>query len=132
LCQVLKKENISLENNDLLKNNIVEGILDKKGENIVVLNLEKVGNAFCNDFIICHADSNTQVNAIADSVEKKVLDNLKLKVHHREGLSNAIWVLLDYNDVLVHIFQHEYRDYYKLEELWGDARITKVEESFNF
>ncbi len=121
-----------MENNDLLKNNIVEGILERKGENIVILNLEKVDNAFCSDFIICHADSNIQVNAIADSVEKKVLDTLNVKVHHREGLNNAIWVLLDYNDILVHIFRQEYRDYYKLEELWGDALITKIEESFNF
>jgi ribosome-associated protein len=130
--QKQKKENISLDNNNLLKNNIVEGILEKKGENIVVLNLEKVENAFVNDFIICQADSNTQVNAIADSVEKKVLDTMKVKVHHREGEHNAIWILLDYNDVLVHIFQQEYRNYYKLEELWGDAQITRIEESFNF
>jgi ribosome-associated protein len=121
-----------LDSNKLLKNNIVEGILDKKGENIIILNLEKVENAFCNDFIICQADSNTQVQAIADSVEKKVFESLQIKVHHREGQNNAIWILLDYNDVLVHIFRSEYRNYYKLEELWGDASITRIEESFNF
>ena len=59
-------------------------------------------------------------------------DELNLKVHHREGMQNSVWILLDYNDVLVHIFQKEYRSYYKLEELWGDAKITRIEESFNF
>ena len=120
-----------MANNNLLVSNILEGILQIKGENIVVLNLEKIETAFCNDFIICHGESNTQVNAIADSIEKKVKDELGVKVHHREGMDNAVWILLDYNDVLVHIFQKEYRDYYKLEELWGDAQQTRIEESFN-
>lgn len=120
-----------MANNDLLVNNIIEGILDKKGEHIVVLNLSKVGNAFCDNFIICQADSSIQVGAIADSIEKKVHEELKVRVHHREGVDNSIWVLLDYVDVLVHIFQREYREYYKLEELWGDAQQTRIEESFN-
>lgn len=120
-----------MANNSLLIDTILEGILDIKGEEIVLLNLDKVENAFCENFIICNADSNTQVNAIAESVEKKVKEKLNLKVHHREGLENSIWVLLDYNEVLVHIFQTEYRQLYKLEELWGDAKITKIEESFN-
>jgi ribosome-associated protein len=121
-----------LTNNDLLTNNIVEGILDKKGEGIIVLDLKKVGHAFCDKFVICNANSSTQVSAIADSIEKKVKDVLNVKVHHREGMANSIWILLDYNDILVHIFQTEYRQYYKLEELWGDAKITRIEESFNF
>lgn len=112
-----------------LSNTIIEGILDKKGEKITLLNLEKVENAFCDRFIICQANSNTQVNAIADSIEKKVKEDLKVRVHHREGLDNAIWVLLDYHEILVHIFQTEYRDHYKLEELWGDAQITEIKES---
>jgi ribosome-associated protein len=121
-----------LANNELLIHTIVEGILTKKGEEIVVLDLEKIGHAFCDSFIICHADSTTQVSAVADSVEKKVSEELHVKVHHREGMQNSIWILLDFNEVLVHIFQKEFRDYYKLEQLWGDAVITKVEESFNF
>ncbi|MBN2486925.1 MAG: ribosome silencing factor [Bacteroidales bacterium] len=121
-----------MTNNNLLISNIVEGILEKKGKEILVLDLKKIGHAFCDNFIICHADSNTQVSAIADSIEKKVKEGLNIKVHHREGVSNSIWVLLDYNDVLVHIFQTEFREYYKLESLWGDAQITKIEESYNF
>lgn len=120
-----------MTNNDLLINNILEGILETKGKEIVLLNLEKVENAFCENFVICHAESNTQVSAIADSIEKKVKENLDVRVHHREGAANSIWVLLDFNGVIVHIFQKEYRDYYKLEDLWGDALITKIDESYN-
>ena len=120
-----------MANNSLLIDTILEGILEVKGKEIVLLNLENVENAFTDRFIICHADSNTQVNAIAESVERKVKENLDLRVHHREGLDNSIWILLDYNEVLVHIFQTGYRAYYKLEELWGDAQVNRIEESFN-
>jgi ribosome-associated protein len=119
-----------LANSNLLLENIIEGILEKKGREIIDLDLSKVHNAFSDHFIICHADSNTQVSAIADSVEKKVREELNEKVGHREGLDNAMWVLLDYYNIIVHIFQKEYRDYYCLEELWGDATINKIEESF--
>ena len=118
-------------NNDLLLNNIIEGILEKKGQGIVDLDLTKVHNAVCDHFIICDAKSNTQVNAIADSVEKKVKETLNQRVGHREGLENALWVLLDYYSIVVHVFQSDIRDYYKLEELWGDARITHINDSFN-
>lgn len=102
--------------------------MEKKGHDIVDLDLTKVHNAICDHFIICHADSNTQVNAIADSVEKKVKDNLKQIAYHREGMENAMWVLIDYNDIIVHVFQKQFRDYYSLEELWGDARLLKIED----
>jgi ribosome-associated protein len=121
-----------LTDNKLLIDNIVEGILEKKGKDVVLLDLKKVGFAFCDNFIICHADSNTQVSAIADSIEKKVKEELNLKPHHREGIENSIWILLDFTNVLVHIFQKEYREYYRLEELWGDALISRIEESFNY
>ena len=118
-------------NNDLLLNNIIEGILEKKGQDIIDLDLTKVHNAVCDHFIICDAESNTQVNAIADSVEKKVKEKLNQRVGHREGLENALWVLLDYHSIVVHVFQRDVRDYYKLEELWGDAQITRINDSFN-
>jgi len=117
-----------LSNNNLLLENIVEGIMERKGHDVVDLDLTKIHNAICDHFIICHAESNTQVNAIADSIEKKVKDNLNQRVNHREGLENAIWVLLDFTDIIVHVFQKQYRDYYRLEELWGDARLIKIED----
>jgi ribosome-associated protein len=120
-----------LLNNDLLLNNIIEGILEKKGQDIVDLDLTKVHNAVCDHFIICDAESNTQVNAIADSIEKKVKEKLNQRVGHREGLENALWILLDYHSIVVHIFQRDVRNYYKLEELWGDARVSHIEDNFN-
>jgi ribosome-associated protein len=117
-----------LSNKNLLLENIVEGILEKKGHDIVDLDLTKVHNAICDHFVICHAESNTQVNAIADSIEQKVKEKLNQRVIHREGLENAMWVLLDFTDIIVHVFQKQYRDYYRIEELWGDARLLKIED----
>jgi ribosome-associated protein len=117
-----------LSNNNLLLENIVEGIMERKGHDIVDLDLTKIQNAICDHFIICHAESNTQVNAIADSIERKVKENLNQRVSHREGLENAMWVLLDFTDIIVHVFQKQFRDYYRLEELWGDARLIKIED----
>lgn len=114
-------------NNNLLLENIIEGMLDKKGQQIVDLDLTKINNSFCDHFVICHGNSNTQVNAIADSIEKKVKENLNQKVVHREGMENATWILLDYSNIVVHIFQEEIRNYYRLEELWGDANIKYID-----
>jgi ribosome-associated protein len=119
-----------LAKKNLLLGNIIEGILEKKGREIIDIDLTKIKSTVCDHFVICHADSNIQVNSIADSVEKKVHEQLKIHVGHREGLENAMWVLLDYYDIVVHIFQKETREYYRLEELWGDAKISRVEESF--
>jgi ribosome-associated protein len=120
-----------LAKKNLLLLNIIEGILEKKGREIIDIDLSKINSAICDHFIICHADSNTQVTAIADAIERRVRENLKQKVGHREGLENALWILLDYHDIVVHVFQREVRNYYQLEELWGDAKILKIEESYN-
>jgi len=119
-----------LAKKNLLLANIIEGILEKKGREIIDIDLTKIKSTICDHFIICHADSNVQVNAIADSVQKRVKEQLDLNIGHREGIENATWVLLDYYDIVVHIFQRETREYYRLEELWGDARISRIEESF--
>ena len=111
-----------------LVNAIVEGIYKKKGKDPVSLDLTNIENTFCNNFIVCHGNSNTQVEALADAVEENVRETLGLKAWHKEGLENATWVLLDYADVIVHIFQHEYRNFYKLEDLWADAKLTHYED----
>lgn len=108
---------------------ILKGIQNKKGSAIVTVDLTVLENSFCQFFVICHGNSNIQVNAIAESVEERVREDLREKVWHREGLENAQWVLLDYGDVVVHIFQKEYRDFYNLEDLWADASIAYVEEN---
>jgi ribosome-associated protein len=117
-----------LGNYDQLLAYIIEGLLEKKGNEIVNVDLRKLDYAACDYFIICHGDSATQVRALADSVEDKVEDKLKLKVSHREGHENAQWLLLDYGSMVVHIFQKEVREYYRLEELWGDADLTMIRD----
>jgi len=112
-----------------LLNNIIEGIKQKKGKEIVVLDFDKIENAVCQYFIICHAESKIQVTSISESVEECVEENLKERVWHREGLDNAQWVLLDYGNVVVHIFQQEFRDYFKLESLWADTQQTVIEDN---
>lgn len=107
---------------------IIESLLEKKGKEVLNIDLGKLDYAACDNFIICHGDSVTQVRALADSVEQKLEAELKLRVNHREGVENARWLLLDYGNVVVHIFLKEARDYYKLEDLWGDAEITMIHE----
>ncbi len=113
---------------DLLLSSIIEGLHRKKGKDVVSLDLSKIENSVCKHFVICHGESNTQVDALADSVMDTVLETIGEKVWHKEGKSNATWVLLDYADIVVHIFQKSYRDFYKLEDLWADAKLTKHED----
>lgn len=109
----------------------IEGILKIKGHNPVSLDLTEIENSVCKYFVICHGDSNTQVDALAHSIIDTIREETGEKVWHKEGLENATWVLLDYADVVVHIFQKEYRDFYKLEELWADAKLTEHNDENN-
>jgi len=113
---------------EVIVDNIIEGIKDKKGKEIICIDLSALKNSVCRYFIICHGDSNTQVGAIALWVEKVMEDKLNEKVWRKQGLENAHWVLLDYVDVVVHIFQKEYREFYNLEELWADGIFNIVNE----
>jgi len=111
-----------------LNHAIVEGIRDKKGKNIVQLDLRKLGEAPADFFIICEGDSNTHVKAISDSVYKKVKDELASMPTHTEGSSNAKWILMDYFNTIVHVFYPETREFYELENLWSDADVTEYGE----
>ena len=106
---------------------IVGAIQDKKGKNIVSLDLSKFDGAICSTFIVCNADSTTQVAAIADGSEEKVLETRGDNPWRVEGKQSGLWVAMDYIDVVVHIFQSDLRTYYKLEELWADAPIHRYE-----
>ena len=108
---------------------IIESIQEKKGQEIVHLDLTKTGNSVCEFFIIAHADSSTQVKAIAQNIEETLRKKHETRALHAEGYENAQWILLDFNSVVVHIFQPEIRAYYKLEELWDDAEKAKIEEA---
>lgn len=111
---------------ELLADAIVEGILEVKGRNISVLNLKDIHNRVCDYFIICQADSNTQVNAIAGSVEEMVKKRTGERPYRKEGFENSEWILVDYVTVVVHIFQTEVRNFYNLESLWADAEVTEI------
>ncbi len=106
---------------------ILEGIHRIKGMDIVKIDLTKINHSECNYFIICHGNSTTQVDAIARSVEKTVEEMVGETAWHKDGYENSIWVLLDYADIMVHVFQHESRKFYDLENLWADAAIEKIQ-----
>lgn len=113
-------------NNDILIHHIVDAMDDIKANDITILDLRQLDNAICQYFVICSANSNTQVNAISESVERKVRKAVKDRPMHVEGKQNGQWVLLDYVNVVVHIFQEEYRTFYNIEGLWADAKRTDV------
>jgi ribosome-associated protein len=106
---------------------IVEGIRRKKGLEIINIDLSEEGSAECDNFIICHGNSTTHVDAIARSVEESVEELALEKVWRQDGFQNAQWILLDYVNVMVHIFQEPFRRFYDLESLWGDGTIYNIE-----
>jgi ribosome-associated protein len=117
-------------NADQLITTIIGGIEEVKGKEITILDLREIENTVCDYFIICEGTSNTQVNAIVNSIQKQVSKNTKDKPWHIEGTDNAEWVLLDYINVVVHVFQKHIREYYDIESLWGDAKTTQIETSY--
>ena len=123
----MAKKNIS--NDDLLAN-IIKGIEEVKGENIDILDLRAIDNTVCDYFVVCNGNSNTQVNAIVGSIQKIVSKELKDKPWHVEGAENGEWVLMDYVNIVVHVFQKHIREYYRIESLWGDAKITTIDTNY--
>ena len=117
-------------NNDDLLALIIKGIEDVKGNDINILDLREIENTVCDYFVICNGNSNTQVNAIVGSVQKVVSKELKEKPWHVEGEQNGEWVLMDYVNIVVHVFQKHIREYYNIESLWGDAKITTIDTNY--
>jgi len=111
---------------DTLITKIIKGIKNVKGVEIDLLDLRVIENTVCDYFLICNGTSNTHVKAIVSSVQKTVSKSLKEKPFHIEGEDNGEWVLIDYIDVVVHVFQKQVREHYNLESLWGDAIATKI------
>jgi len=108
---------------------IVEGMKNNKAEDIVVIDLRDVEHAVTDFFVICSGDSPTQIEGIANSVIRLTRKELKEKPWHKEGKNNAQWILLDYVNVVVHIFYKELREYYELEDLWADGKKITVEDN---
>jgi len=105
----------------------IDAIQDIKGKGIVQLDLRALDDAPTDYFIICQGDSNTQVNAIAGNVQKRLKDELGAYPNHVEGQQTGTWVCIDYFNTVIHVFYHETRNFYELEELWGDAKFTEFE-----
>tara|TARA_B100000809_G_scaffold265985_1_gene326660 strand:- start:1995 stop:2366 length:372 start_codon:yes stop_codon:yes gene_type:complete len=122
----MSKKNIST---DELISIIINGIEEVKGEDIQLLDLRDIENTVCEYFVVCSANSNTQVKAISSSIQKFVGKQGQEKAWHVEGESMAEWVLLDYVNVVVHVFQKQIREFYDIEGLWGDAKITTISTS---
>ncbi|WP_053406108.1 MULTISPECIES: ribosome silencing factor [Persicobacter] len=119
-----EKNNLSSEE---LSQLVVMGMLEKKASNVVVMDLRKVGNAVADFFVIASGSSDTQVESIAKSVDEEVFKKNKTNPWHREGMDGREWVLLDYVDVVAHVFKKETREFYDLENMWGDAKITRID-----
>ncbi len=115
-----------MEQTNKLVESIVKGIQEKKGTNIVIADLRGIDGTICDYFVICQGSSPTQIDAITDSVEEVARIEAGEKPVKIAGLTNAEWVAMDYTDVLVHIFLSEMRQYYNLEDLWEDAKLTRV------
>jgi ribosome-associated protein len=116
------------EGTGVLLDSVVKGIFEKNGQNVLKVDLRKLDNRITDFFIICHGSSKTQVDSISYSVEDTARKEAGEKPNHVEGLENCFWVLIDYGDVIVHIFQEEYRNFYNLESLWADAHIDRLED----
>jgi ribosome-associated protein len=117
-----------MEQTQQLVNTIVEGIQEKKGTDIVVADLSSIEGAICRQFVVCQGGSPTQVEAIAESIGDVVRQKLSEKPTRVVGLERALWVAMDYGDVLVHVFVPDMRAFYDLEHLWADAPLTRIPE----
>lgn len=113
------------ETKDLIEK-ITEGIQDKKGKNIVIADLTKIGDTICKYFVICQGNSPSQIGTIVDSIKEHVRKEASIKPIGIDGLRNAEWVAMDYADVLVHVFLPDIREFYNLEHLWADAKLTTI------
>jgi ribosome-associated protein len=123
-----KRKGVSSEK---LSDAIVKGMQEKKAADIVVMDLRKVKNAVADFFVVCSGNSDRQLDAIADSIDEVVSKTLKENPWHVEGKNNKEWMLLDYTDVVAHVFRKDRRAFYALERLWGDADITEIDDTQN-
>lgn len=109
---------------------IIETLNENKAVDIVKIDLRRIENCFCSFFVICHGTSGTHIAGLTDAVEEKLKEELNESPFHAEGMNTSRWAVLDYGDVVVHVFDKELRDYYKLEEFWGDGIIETIPETF--
>ena len=107
---------------------IVEGIQERKGKKIIVANMSDLHEAPCSYFVICEGDSRVHIGAIAESIKDYVREQIKVKPSAVDGLENAEWVAMDYGQIIVHVFQRYAREFYDIEHLWEDAKLTEIKD----
>lgn len=116
----------TIENEQIVEK-IVEGIQERKGKDIVVVNMQKLKDAPCSYFVICEGDSNVHVNAVALSIKDFVQKQINIKPFAADGFENCEWIAMDYGQIIVHVFQHATRMFYDIEHLWEDAELQRIE-----
>ena len=114
---------------NILLKNIINAIQDIKGKEIISLDLREIESAICKYFVVCTGTSNTHANAIESNIKKITIENINEKPWHVEGSNNGEWILMDYSDIVVHIFQQKTRDFYNIEDFWGDAKFINYKAS---
>ena len=114
--------------NEQITGKIVEGIQERKGKGIVVVNLNRLKDTPCNYFVICEGDSSTHVNSIATSIKDWVRDKINVKPFAIDGMENNEWIAMDYGQIIVHVFQRHIRKFYDIEHLWADGDLTRIED----
>jgi ribosome-associated protein len=119
--------NSNSEGTENIKNAVLEGIRKIKGKELTIIDLNTIHYTECGFFVICHGNSTTHVSSIAQSVEETVKGETGLGALHTEGYKNSTWILIDYGEIVVHVFHEQTRNFYNLEDLWADAKITKTE-----
>lgn len=124
----MNKEKFSQLHTEELVSLIVEAIEEKKGHDVLIINLKNTPNAICDYFLVCHGTSDVQVETIAEHVKDSVKARAGVKPSLVEGMDNAQWVLLDYFNVLVHVFYKGSRDFYRLEDVWADAQVSTAQQ----
>lgn len=117
---------MNIENQEI--KTIAEAMLEKKGKGVVALDLRGAGASIADYFVICNADSTTNVVAICDNIDEKMNEKCRRRVVRMQGRENAFWIIMDYSDIVVHIFQTPYREFYRLEDLWADAARTEFND----
>ena len=122
----MAKKKIELDHSEMLSKCIVEGMQENKAKNIVVLDLRGLESRVCDFFVICSGESSTQVDGITNAITRYTRKTIKEKPWHIEGQRNSEWVLLDYIDVVAHVFYKDARSFYEIEELWADAARTDI------
>ena len=115
-----------MEEDKHILDNIVKGIQDRKGKKIVIVDMTNLGERACSYFVICEGDSTTHVSSISDSIKDYVRKELKIKPFAIDGTQNALWIAMDYGQILVHVFHRETRTFYDLEHLWSDAKLIQI------